>query len=285
MLIVAVLLSIMCLMFPSNEGSAKGGVTIKTETPRSKKLRLELGGPCWLNSLVIRHLFALILLPSLAGCFARTDIRPYPETWTPVATVAARQCPDISGEYENFGDGEWNHWHCGTGKYPPKAAWNCDTSLAGNLVKMKAVDTSELSSARSVQRVKLQQPDPDTLEVYLSPEDSQPKIFKRSQGDFDCDSSSLKFSMTGSAFSSEESSTVRNITVATGVLALYAAVGIDSTERVFRPLQDGSLSMEATQSDWGTALVFFNFHTKFNGFVRWGRYRPSPEANVNPASP
>jgi hypothetical protein len=164
------------------------------------------------------------------------------------------------------------------GKYPPKAAWNCDSSLAGNLVKMKAVDWSELSSARYVQSVKLQQPDPDTLEVYLPPEGSPPKIFKRSQGDFDCDSSSLKFSMTGNAFSTENSSTARNITITTGEALLYAAIGVASTERVFRPLQDGSLSMEATESGWLTVLVIFNIHAKRNAFVRWERYPPSPSS-------
>jgi len=256
---------------------------MKTETPRSKKLRLELGGPCWLNLRGIVYLFALILLPSLAGCF-KTDIKPYPSNWSPVATIPAGQCPNIAGEYENNGDWNVDSRSCGR-KYPPKTAWNCDSSLAGNLVKMKAFEWSELSYSRNFMRVKLQQPDPDTLAVYIPSEGSPPKIFKRSQGDFDCDDSGLKFSMTGSTFSAEESSNARDIVIITGELLLYAAVGIDSTERVFRPLQDGSLSMEATESNWATFLVLFNFHFKRNAFVRWERYQPPPQTNVNSGSP
>jgi len=246
---------------------------MRTKIAQCEKLRPELSAPCRRNLRWIEHFFALILLSSLAGCFS-TEIKPYPSTWPQLATAPAGQCPNISGDYENTGDGEWDDRRCVHRKYPGKAEWNCDNSLAGNLIKMKAVEWSELSYARNIARVKLQQPDPDTLEVYIPSEGSLPKIFKHSQGDFDCDGSSLKFSMTGSAFSAEKSSTAGDIVMTTGELLLYAAVGVDSTERVFRPLQDGSLSMEATESNWGTVLVLFNFHIKRNAFVRWERYQP-----------
>jgi len=253
---------------------------MKTEIPRSKKLRSEWSYPCWLYLPGRRYLFALILVPSLAGCFNLTQIKPYPSSWPAVTTVPAGQCPDISGEYKNRGDVKSDSLTCSS-EHSPKAAWNCDSSLAGNLVKMKAVDFSELSDARSAYTVKLRQPDPDTLEVYLQVEGSTPKIFKRSKGDFDCDSSSLKFSMTGSMFTDEKWSTARDIGLtAAELLLLPGAAGVGSTERVFRPLQDGSLSMEATQSAWFTWLAIINVHGKHNAFVRWERNPPGPEAKA-----
>jgi len=255
---------------------------MKIEIPRSEKLRLELGGPCWLKLRAIGLLLSLILLPGLAGCF-KTDIKPYPSNWSPVVTIAAGQCPDISGEYQNSGDWDADSRSCGR-KYPPKTAWNCDSSLAGNLVKMKAVEWSELSYSRNFMRVKLQQPDPDTLAVYIPSEGSPPKIFKRSKGDFDCDSSGLRFSTTGNALSLEGESTGQAIVRTTaGLLALSGAVV--STERVFRPLQDGSLSMEVTESVAMEMTMIFFLYGKNNAFVRWERYQPPPQNNINSGSP
>jgi len=256
---------------------------MRTKIAQCETLRLELSGLCRRNLRWIGHFFALILLPSLAGCFSTGEIKPYPSTWPAVATTPSGQCPNISGEYQNSGDWNAESGSCG-GKHPAKAAWNCDSSLAGNLVKMKAVDFDELLGARNAYTIKLQQPDPDTLEVYFPSESSPPKIFKRSQGDFDCDSSSLKFSTTGTVFSDEKSSTLHDVGItAAELLLLPGAAGVVSTERVFRPLQDGSLSMEATESVWFTWLAILNVHRKSNPFVRWERFQPaSPEKTSRP---
>jgi len=248
---------------------------MKTETPRSKKLRLGLDVPCWLNLRGTRFLFALILLPSLAGCFT-TDTRPYPEDWPRVTTVPAGQCPHIAGQYVSIGYAV---------KAPPltcspalKGSWNCDATLSGNLVKMKAIDWHELQQVRAVEWVKLEQPDDDTLEVHFPPAHQlEPKIFKRSQGDFDCDSSGLRFSISASLYSDERMSTADTVLLTTaGLLSLTE--GVASTERVFRPLANGSLSMEVTDSKAAVFLAIFASAKKFNAFVRWERYPPSPSS-------
>ena len=255
------------------------------ETSRSNLLQLDFGGPDRLSVRGIKQLFALILLLNLAGCFSIESIKPYPESWSPPTMITAGQCPDISGQYVNEGSREWDAWPCPDIEDWSKAGWNCDAALGGNLVKMKATEYSELLHAREVKWVKLKQPDPDTLEVYFPPDErAKPKIFKRSKGDFECDSSGLKFSMMGSAMSLEKSSTAEGIKRSALMLTALAGA-IVSTERVFRPLQDGSLSMEATQSNWVAILLIFDGHGKHNAFVRWQRYQPPSPTNANSRSP
>ena len=267
-------------MLPSIEGSVKGGVSVKTKTPQSKKLRLELVGPCWSNLRGTRHLFALILLPSLAGCFA-ADTRPYPKDWPPVTTVPAGQCPRIAGQY----------WNGGSNVIAPrltcapalKGSWNCDATLSGNLVKMKAIEWHELQQVRAVSWIKLEQPDDDTLEVHFpSATQLEPKVFKRSQGDFDCDGSGLRFSISASLYSDERSSTGDTVLMTTlGLLSV--SEGVASAKRVFRPLQDGSLSMEVTDSKAAVLAAIFASAKKFNAFVRWEQYVPHTPGYVSAA--
>ncbi|HXZ97376.1 MAG TPA: hypothetical protein VEG37_10095 [Burkholderiales bacterium] len=157
-------------------------------------------------------------------------------------------------------------------------------TLGGNLVKMGAIEYKELLQARNVKWLKLEQPNPDTLEVHLPPDEPfEHKIFKRSKGDFDCDNSGLKFSMIGSVYSFEDSSTVGSTIMTVTGLAINPGGAFMSAERIFRPLQDGSLSMEATDSGWGVWLIV-SFHGKHNAFVHWQRYQPPP-TNANSRSP
>jgi len=241
---------------------------MKTETPRSKKLCLQIGRPCRLNFCAIQLLFALVLLLSFAGCSTTTDIRPYPSSFPPIATTPAGQCPQIAGLYANDGYVSTPPLTCNP---PLKASWNCDGTLSGNLVKMKSIEWSELHQVRMVDWVKIEQPDNDTLEVSFPPRTHlEARTFKRSQGDFDCDSSGLRFSMTGLLLSDEHLPTSMSVLMSAFGL-LSASGGVASTERVFRPLQDGSLSMEVTDSKAAVLMGIYAGRKKFNAFVRWVR--------------
>lgn len=229
---------------------------------------------------------ALLLLLSIAGCI-RSNIDHVPESWPPpVAMAPLDQCPNITGLYVNRGNVTPEYKtlcfdsHSGksrkeTNKYPPKAGWNCDEQLSGNLIKMRAIEGTELQQLRWVDWLDIRQPDPDTLEVHFPQFDT--KIFKRSKGDFQCDQSGLKYSISGSAFSWEEKSPIINY-IATSMLVVfgYGTVVIVTTERIFSPLQDGSILMEVTESNTG-AVILIPTKIKSHTFVRWERYSPEGE--------
>ena len=227
---------------------------------------------------------ALLLLLSIAGCI-RSNIDHVPESWPPpVAMAPLDQCPNIAGLYVNRGnvtpeyktlcfDSHSGRSRKETNKYPPKAGWNCDDLLFGNLIKMKAIDGTELQLLRGVNWLELRQPDPDTLEVHFPPFD--PKIFKRSKDDFQCDQSGLKYSMSGSPFSWEEKSATVNY-IETSMQVVFGTVVIVTTERIFSPLQDGSLLMEVTESNTG-AVILIPTKIKSHTFIRWERYSPEGE--------
>ena len=215
---------------------------------------------------------ALALL-SLAGCFSSTRISQYPESWSPAAKVPANQCPHIAGQYVNRGATEGIESRFCSPKYPRKASWNCDAMLAGNLVKMRSVEWNELKQARSVEWLEIRQPDADSLELDFPPATGMaPKTFKRSKGDFECDAGGLKFSMSGSVLSDEKTSTAAGVASTTMAGLLILSGGVVSTERVFRPTQDGSLMMEVKES--GVVVYMVGMSSKSNAFVRWEHYQP-----------
>ena len=152
---------------------------------------------------------------------------------------------------------------------------------------MKSIEWSELHQIRMVDWVKIEQPDNDTLELSFPPRTHlEPRIFKRSQGDFDCDSSGLRFSMTGLLLSDEHLSTGMSVLMS-GFGLLSLSGGMASTERVFHPLQDGSLSMEVTDSKAAVLMGIYAGRKKFNAFVLWKR-DPRPlgsELQVEPGLP
>ncbi|HEY6281887.1 MAG TPA: hypothetical protein VIW72_08895, partial [Burkholderiales bacterium] len=148
-----------------------------------------------------------------------------------------------------------------------------------------AIEYKELLQARNVKWLKLEQSNPDTLEVSFPPDEPlEHKIYKRSKGDFECDSSGLKFSITGSVYSFEDSSIVGSTIMTVTGLPINLGGAFMSAERAFRPMQDGSLSMEVTDSGWGIVLLI-PIHGKHNAFVRWQRYQPPPPTNASSASP
>lgn len=229
----------------------------------------------------------LFLLVSLQGC--PTNIDPYPEAWPAPVATPENHCPDIRGRYLNAG-APTGGAHCG-GINPqtdpnghwPKASWNCDPTLAGNLMKMRTSDLSELQKARGLVWVELTQPDADTLEMHFPPESShKPIVFTRKGGDFDCSGSSLQFSTTGSFLSVEGRPEAGNIAV-TAIGLLQATGGIVSSTRSFRPLQDGSLSMEVTEVMALAHLIVFGKRDR--AFVRWERALVMPVEPVEAKKP
>jgi hypothetical protein len=217
------------------------------------------------------YVLALFLTLSLTGCLLATRISAYPEGWAPAATAPANQCPAIAGRYVNSGIATGEHLGslCPRDKYARKAGWNCDAQLAGNLIKMRTTEWSEIRQARAVEWLVIEQPDADTLEMHFPPASRhEPIVLKRGKGDFQCDGSSLRFSMIGSVLAAEERSDAGNVTVTTLSLMVFSG-GVVSTDRVFRPLQDGALTMEVTESVAVTHGFFLA--AKYSAFVRWER--------------
>jgi hypothetical protein len=78
--------------------------------------------------------------------------------------------------------------------------------------------------------------------------------------------------MSGSFLADEERSDAGNAVVTAFGLMLLSG-GIVSTDRVFRPLQDGALTMEVTES---AAITHgFSGASKYSAFVRWERSAPA----------
>ena len=212
-------------------------------------------------------------LLGFAGCFSETRIEPYPEDWPAVATIIPGHCPDITGQFENLGSAV------------SKFDWKCENMLSCNALgfKMAASERDVMSVQWVVDWIEIRQPDPDTLEFHF-PQTIQiePKILKRSKGDFDCDSSGLNLSWSINTLTDDKLSVGQKI-----FFTLFLTGGRGSRVQVFRPLRDRSLLMEEKDSVWWTHLLV-TLSLKRNAFVRWERYQPPPKPTptaVSPSSP
>jgi hypothetical protein len=206
----------------------------------------------------------LPLLLVVTGC----QSLEYPTNWPTELKAMSGMCPDLSGTYVNAGSlaGSCSAGLQGLGVV---AAWNCDASLAGNLVKMTPIDVKDLRLARSVESITLQQPDQDTLEIHFpSTSAMAPRIFKRSKGHFECGAAGMTYSMKGSTFMHEDTPAAMGEVATTAVLLGSATGLIDTTVRAFRRLQDGSVLMDVRESSVGVSLLL-PVGWKSSNFVRW----------------
>lgn len=179
----------------------------------------------------------------------------YPTAWPAEVKAEMGTCPDLSGTYLNAGALAAT---CGPGLrgLSGLAAWNCDASLAGNLIKMTPVEFGELKRARGAGSITLLQPDQDTLELrFPSTSALAERTYRRSQGHFECAESGATYSMRGSTFVHEDTPGAFGQT-ATAVIFLGSGTGLmDTTVRAFRRLQDGSIVMDVRESSVGVSLL------------------------------
>lgn len=235
---------------------------------RAMSFRLDNCAPFWraalCRDLVRYRLIArgclLSAISLLYGCYA-AHMSVYPSGWPEAKTIPADTCPQIAGRYVNIGirssDWDSNMKHFCTG-YPTghgrRPSWVCDMDLWDALVGDPVA-----SSARAIE---IRQPDSATLFISVPDDPSfQERTLSRAQGDFACDVSGLTMSITGSDMNA----------VSTVLSVLVLHFGVASSARSFRPLANGSLLMEVTNTHFVTQEILATGTIKGQGFVRWDR--------------
>jgi hypothetical protein len=217
---------------------------------------------------IIRIVAAVLVAGGLFGCFMKNLATPYPPDWPAETAPASTACPIIAGRYMNLGApseglGASMSMFCDHVGYrrPNPNYWDCDYQLGSNLV-----DDPTFHSARSIE---ITQPEPGALVISI-PEQPlvAPRRLSQSRLDFQCDGSGLTMSKIGNVYTGMNGSSVGDA-VMTGMHAMLLAGGIAANSRSFRPLPDGSLLLDVTNSS--ARVYLFGFAAKGQGFVRWIR--------------
>jgi hypothetical protein len=191
----------------------------------------------------------LLVAAVLSGCFFNRTTREN--------AVASDTCPIIAGRYLNIGAPVSEGFSANMGQFcdlrTRRPGWTCDFGLAVNLFDEPQ---PAFLSARSIE---IQQPDTNTLSISIPDDPSiQPRTLSRSHGDFECDTSGLTMSKSGSVFNP--------VSTAIGVIALTG--GVASSIRSFRLWNDGSLIMDVTNQSFFFHVFVAGTYDK-RGVVRW----------------
>ena len=194
-----------------------------------------------------------------SGCSAN-HMAVYPAAWPQEKAVTSTTCPEIAGRYLNAGT-QSPDWSANMDYFCVKSAyrrqnWICRTSLAGDLIDDPALLPAQV--------IEIKQPDPATLSISAPDNPSiQPRVLTRGHGDFECDSSGITMSLTGSDMNA----------AGTVLSVLVLHLGVASSSRSFRPLSNGSLLMEVTNKHFITQEILGTGSVEGQGFVRWDRDR------------
>jgi len=207
----------------------------------------------------------------LGGC-ARDATARYPEQWSRPTAAAGNACPRLAGRYHDAGELAAGTPCDGT-RHQFRGQYRCDTSLARNLGDIDAGDW-----------VELRQPDADTLVIVSSDPTAEVREWHRSRGDFSCGEHGLERTLHASLMSVGDNSASSPAPLAAfngaGTLfdlATSGSAGVRTLTRTFSATADGSLIMDVSSSQAGL-MVLIPFHIRDEGYVRWSRAEPSPEA-------
>lgn len=204
----------------------------------------------------------------LAACAGQSELKPFPDDWSPLATHSIAECPNLQGRYQVLGSDVGLRDVCMRGA-ADAGSWNCSRRL-----------DEQFRFDDPLPFIAVTQPDADTLvfaglNIQGTPVE---KRFSRSAGDFRCAGNHVIFTARGSFFSDENTSTGDGALATAGGLLLLRG-GVRTLERALSVSTDEALVMNLTVTNTGV-LFPIPFHAAFSAWIRWPSL-PAPPATVS----
>lgn len=204
----------------------------------------------------------------LAACAGQSELKPFPDDWSPLATHSISECPNLQGRYQVLGSDVGLRDVCMRGA-TDAGYWNCSLRL-----------DEQFRFDDPLPVITIAQPDADALvfaglNIQGTPVE---KRFSRSAGDFRCAGNRAIFTTRGSFFSDENTATGDGALATAGGLLLLRG-GVRTLERALSVSTDGALVMNVSVTNTGM-LFPIPFHAAFSAWIRWPSL-PAPPAALS----
>lgn len=200
-------------------------------------------------SLRIDLAMMLSLVTLNAGCMI-LDQESYPESWSPVV-INVGECADISGIYQNGGEGSDGVHFCSECDYQPKPS-QCYSDCIDSAVRHLSgvFFTTKLSDNGSIS---IGKPDEGKLRINFASRDqsSESRTLSRDAGDYMCEAGKIW------------------VDVATRMETDVGAVIVVSRKVGFGKAEDGSLVGEYHEKGRGVIFIGVPAYGSIRQYIRW----------------